>query len=265
MRSSHVFMFFIILSLSVSVSSKKSKALKKGLVKLAKSKAKSKTKTSSKKKAALKKGLIKLAKHKAKKKVKKALSKPSKSKSKVNLSSRKASCVSTEWIRRRGLEDKTFGTPQTAQVLCIPDEDLPCGTPGHLLRNVQQSSLISYQDVCEQRSDCMESTMLVSKLSHSFDWSQFKIEGRLELTSVSASTSSSPFSFSRIMAVAADGLIRNGMGYICDFAMIIARAYGSTLDVALKFTDGRKPHCSKVENGGTACLVDARTVGGRGK
>jgi len=147
-----------------------------------------------------------------------------------------ASCVSTAWIQEHKLEHATLGSSHFAKVLCVPGDKIPCGTPGHLLRSGQQGSLMTYREVCEIRADCIESSMLVSKLSHSFDWSRFKNANGLELTSVSACPTSTPISPSRIVAVLADGLNRNGMGAICNF---ISELPSSVIDATMKFTAGK--------------------------
>jgi len=238
MRFSLGLILFIALFVAVSAKSKKS-AVKKAVIKVAKPQVQYTVRKSSKKKK-VKKAVIKLAKKKLKKAVVKKLTKKKKKKPIIApvSSSRSAACVSTEWVRKRGLEGETFGTPQIAKVLCFPGGNIPCGTPGHLLRNVQDSTLISYQEACEHhRVDCIESSMLVSELSHSFDWSQFTTDDRLELTSVSANPSASASSLSRFVAVAADLLIRYGMGDFCNSIMQFLRARESLLVFALELSN----------------------------
>lgn len=81
--------------------------------------------------------------------------------------------------------------------------------------------------------------MLLFKLRHFFNWSQFKSDSGLELSSASASISSSAFSLSRIVDILAHGLIRNGMGHICNFIKDVHRAYEYFVFVALKVTCGK--------------------------
>lgn len=118
-------------------------------------------------------------------------------------------CVSTAWLQSRGVAHATLRNAGSASVLCIPGSDLPCGTLGHLLRD--GSSLVSYREVCEKRTDCVESTMTVSQLSHTFDWSVYQSNG-LELTSLSAHPASHNMSPSRMVANVADALNRGGLG-----------------------------------------------------
>lgn len=154
----------------------------------------------------------------------------------VKPEAKQASCVSTSWLQERGLEQATLGASNLATVLCVPGENFPCGTPGHMLRDNRKGSLMTYREVCEIRADCIESAMLVSKLSHTFDWSQFKNEDGLELTSVSACPSSTAISASRIVAVLADGLNRNGMGAISN---LITELPQSVLFASMKFTGSK--------------------------
>jgi len=123
----------------------------------------------------------------------------------------RASCVSSAWLLERNLHHATLGSSGIAKVICLPDSSLPCGTPGHILRNAVNGRLVTYREVCAHRSGCIHSTMLVSKLSHSFDWSEFKT-----LTSVSVHPSSSVLYLSRIVAAIANGLNRRGFGAVCN-------------------------------------------------
>ena len=119
-------------------------------------------------------------------------------------------CVSTAWLRDNGVADAAIRHSGAARVLCI--SGLPCGTPGHLLRN-SNSKLVSYREICEHRADCVESVMPVSQLSHAFDWSQFTdSEGLLSLTSLSAHSHSTPLSPSRIIAHLTDRMNKVGLG-----------------------------------------------------
>jgi len=120
-------------------------------------------------------------------------------------------CVSTAWLKSAGVAHATLRHAGMASVLCIPGSTLPCGTPGHLLR--QGASLVSYREVCATRT-CVESAMHVSQLSHTFDWSVYKSVNGLELTSLSAHPDSYNMSPSRIIAKFADALNRAGLGSV---------------------------------------------------
>jgi len=122
-------------------------------------------------------------------------------------------CISTAWLRKHGLLHAQLGKSNGAsKVLCIPDSNLPCGTPGHILRD-QSGTLVTYNEVCAERGDCIQSNMQVSQIRHDVDWSSHKSHG-LELTSLSAHPSSSTASPSRIVAHAADLLNRYGLGLV---------------------------------------------------
>lgn len=137
-----------------------------------------------------------------------------------------APCISTSWLRERGLEHAAIHHGGTANVLCVPGlPELPCGTPGHLLREYASGSggcnLVTYREVCARRRGCIKSATAVSQLSHAFDWSQFKAAGALEgstvqLTSLSAHPLSSPSSPSRFVAYLADRLNSAGLGALCN-------------------------------------------------
>lgn len=126
-------------------------------------------------------------------------------------------CVSTEWIKNENLSKHVLRNGKQSKVLCIPG--LPCATRGHVLRQCnsrKQCDLRTYQEVCEKRYDCTESTILVSQLSHSFDWSVYR-SGNLQLTSLSMNSPAGMYSISRCVAQAAEIMIRNEMGSICNF------------------------------------------------
>lgn len=132
-------------------------------------------------------------------------------------------CVSTQWLAQRGLQRAVLRSsgPSEKHVLCIPDQELPCGTPGHLLRNFDTGKLASYQTVCEMRGDCIRTSMPVSQLSHNYDWAVYRT-GMYELTSLSAHPETkSPFSPSRILAAFVDTLNKAGMGRICDAFILL--------------------------------------------
>jgi len=129
-------------------------------------------------------------------------------------------CVSTQWILERGLQHAVLrdSGAQMQPVLCIPDNngDIPCGTPGHLLRDANTRKLVSYQTLCDKRRDCISTSMPVSQLSHNYDWSRYRTEN-YELTSLSAHPhAKTQYSPSRILAGIADMLNRAGMGRMCD-------------------------------------------------
>lgn len=131
-------------------------------------------------------------------------------------------CVSTEWLRMRRLLHEAIHHAGSAPVLCVPAGELPCGTPGHLLRTTTDK-LVSYQEVCEKRRDCVQSTMEVSQLSHAFDWSPFRSDdGTLSLTSLSAhpDAPAGAWTTSRIVAHAADMLNNAGFGFVSNFVAL---------------------------------------------
>lgn len=143
------------------------------------------------------------------------------------------SCIATAWLKQRGLENAAILHAGFCAVFCIPS--LPCGTPGHLLRQCNKflrCTLVTYREVCETRSDCIESTTAVSQLSHSFEWSAFRAPGKeegttLELTSLSVHSLSSPSSPYRFIANAADRLNSMGLGSICNAVALFAHRLNS--------------------------------------
>lgn len=139
-----------------------------------------------------------------------------------------APCIETAWLKKNDLMHQTIRHAGTTRVLCIPA--LPCATPGHLLR--RERALVSYGEVCETRTDCIESTAAVSQLSHTYDWSRYAA-GSLELTSLSAhpeSTSSSP---SRLLATLADVLNKNGLGSVCNFVAVLPYKFAASFERAI--------------------------------
>jgi len=144
-------------------------------------------------------------------------------------------CISTQWLKARNLLHArirpTAIAITIAPVLCIPGiGGLPCGTPGHLLRD-QSGKLVSYRQVCATRSDCIESVMEVSQLSHSYDWSPHNF-GNFRLTSLSAhplSSTTSLFSASRIIAHVTDLLNRAGLGFISNFIALLPSSVAATM------------------------------------
>ncbi len=132
----------------------------------------------------------------------------------------KPECISTAFLMEHGLGHAAIRHHGVAPVLCIPG--LPCGSAGHLLRECTSEKtckLVSYAEVCEYRSDCMQSQMPVSQLKHSFDWSVYRIpsgENSLALTSLSAHPDAKSMSFSHIIAKTADLLNQVGLGRLCD-------------------------------------------------
>ena len=139
-------------------------------------------------------------------------------------------CISTTWLFQRGLEHAALRHSQTTRVVCIAGlPDIPCGTSGHLLRvcttDRSSCSLTTYREICTKRSDCVSTTMPVSQLSHTFDWSQFNWnsnEGLIyELTSLSANPNSSKFALSRVVAIVADRLNRVGLGSFCNKVSLV--------------------------------------------
>ena len=134
-------------------------------------------------------------------------------------------CVSSEWLERSRLMHAATIHYGEMSVLCIPkSSNLPCGTPGHLLRVRDTNDgckLVSYQELCSTRFDCVKSSVRVSSLRHSFDWSSIRtpkaIDGTwIEATSVSAYEHAKRWSISRFVAVIADTMNRNDFGILCD-------------------------------------------------
>lgn len=131
-------------------------------------------------------------------------------------------CVSTLWIEKNGFSDGIMKKFAKAPVLCIPD--LPCGTPGHALRECDignKCRLHTYKEICEDRNDCVQSVMPVSRLRSSFDWSAVTkttsdVSGSLTMTSISMHPDASYISVSRMIANVAEKLIQNGMGWAID-------------------------------------------------
>ncbi len=133
-------------------------------------------------------------------------------------------CVSTSWLARQGLSQHVIYNGGQAHVICIPG--LPCGTSGHLLRVCRAGrascTLVSYASLCKERDDCSNSEMSVSQLSHSYDWSVFRIsspssDSSIELTSLSQNHGANEFSPSNVVArITADLLNRNGYGHVCN-------------------------------------------------
>jgi len=136
-------------------------------------------------------------------------------------------CISTQWLVERGLQGAVLRNSGTSNqnVLCIPDDNgnIPCGTPGHLLREANTGKLISYQTVCDERKDCIRSAMPVSQLSHDYDWSFYRT-GKFELTSLSAhpDSKSNDYAPSRILAALADMLNTAGLGRLCDSFVLLS-------------------------------------------
>lgn len=131
-------------------------------------------------------------------------------------------CVETAWLQRNGLSHGVFENFGNARVLCV-SEDLPCGTPGHILRACNESGcmLKTYADVCSNNPECVETVKPVARLRHSFDWSVIRSSkcskfGNLQLTSLSQAENAGRYSSSRFIAHVADGLIRSGLGFVCD-------------------------------------------------
>lgn len=143
-------------------------------------------------------------------------------------------CVSTQWLAERGIQRATVlrdFAPSRAHVLCIPDADIPCGTPGHLLRAVATGELMSYRTICEDhRKDCVRSAMPVSQLSHNYDWSVYTDRvGTYELTSLSAHPDAeSKYSPSRLLATVVDTLNKAGLGRVCDAFLLLTHRTPST-------------------------------------
>ncbi len=139
-----------------------------------------------------------------------------------------AKCVSTKWLEDNGMSPGILRKGPVSKVICIPG--LPCATPGHLLRRCEQQScsLVTYKEVCDNRSDCTESAMEVSQLSHQFDWSNVR-SGELALTSLSAHPNSTALSISRLIAHIADQLNKKNLGFVTDLAARFYPSFSSTV------------------------------------
>jgi len=137
-----------------------------------------------------------------------------------------APCVETAWLKKNDLIHAAIRHAGVARVLCIPG--LPCGTAGHLLRR-RNGALVSFREVCETRSDCVESTAAVSQLSHMYDWSRYSA-GALQLTSLSAHPESHARSVSRVIASLADTLNKNGLGWVCNMVAVLPLHVSNTFN-----------------------------------
>lgn len=132
-----------------------------------------------------------------------------------------AVCVSTAWLKERNLLHARLRDTGTSPVLCIPGNgNLPCGSPGHILRDSISGKLRTYREVCAERMDCVASTMEVSQLNHRLDWSVYKSHG-LALTSLSAHPLSTPMSPSRVVACIADFFNRIGLSSVINAVAIL--------------------------------------------
>lgn len=96
-------------------------------------------------------------------------------------------------------------------------------TPGHLLRRCGSSGschLISYRQLCSEEMECIETSMPVSSLIHSFDWSQYQTTmtscDSLHVTSVTQHPYATVRHPSRLVAITAEAINRYGLGYLCD-------------------------------------------------
>jgi len=133
---------------------------------------------------------------------------------------KKKPCIATQWLAERGLMSRALRhSTGTAEVLCINSSGLPCGTPGHLLRESRTGLLRSYAEICSVK-DCISTSVAVSQLSHQYDWSIFGENG-LQLTALSAHPDSTTYSPSRIVARLADNLNEMGLGLISNFFALV--------------------------------------------
>lgn len=139
------------------------------------------------------------------------------------LESCKADCVETEWLHENGLEQGILWDSGVARTLCIPG--LPCGTEGHLLRKCDKNGscmLLSYKEMCEERTDCYSKYAKVSRLSAKFDWSSVQLENcskdknSITLTSLSIDTEGKDMGVSILVAFIGDKMISYGFGSVVD-------------------------------------------------
>lgn len=129
-------------------------------------------------------------------------------------------CVSTSWLEENGFSHAILRKTGLAKVLCLPD--LPCATPGHMLRKYVRNRyhLLTYAQVCAENNLCVESKTYVSQISHIQDWSFVK-SGDLSLTSVSVDPNSkSMLSISRLIAHLADHMNAKGFGRISNIIVL---------------------------------------------
>ena len=130
-------------------------------------------------------------------------------------------CVSTKWLKERGLQDKSIYTSvEKTRVLCIRNaEQLPCATPGHLLRSCDVEGnciLKTYQEICTSNPlGCVEDMQHVSRLSHNYHWGTYKHQ-HYHLTSLSVEATDGYYSLSYRIAQITDKLVCAGYGNICD-------------------------------------------------
>lgn len=136
------------------------------------------------------------------------------------ISTESVPCISTQWIENNDMSHGILKRGGLSSVLC--PTGLPCGTPGHLLRecNGVTCDLVTYAEVCRISGDCIESVEHVSQLSNQLDWSKFKV-GQLSLTSLSVNPMSSKNSLSRFIAKVTDFMNGNGLGTLSDFVAMI--------------------------------------------
>ncbi|KAI0560743.1 hypothetical protein FGB62_102g022 [Gracilaria domingensis] len=134
-------------------------------------------------------------------------------------------CVETSWLKRNGLGHGILRERGASSVLCPPN--LPCATPGHLLRKCDIASsctLQTYAQTCKEREDCVYRCTEVSRLRNSVDWSMVSSSESngisLYLTSLSVHEHESRFPFSHGVAHLADWLNSRGLGDICDTVVL---------------------------------------------
>jgi len=144
----------------------------------------------------------------------------------------KNACISTAWLKERDLEHASIRAGTMSKVYCISD-NLPCATPGHLLRDTTSGKFLSYSEVCEMRLDCVESFMLVSQLDHTFDWSVYR-SSNLELTSLSVHPLSTHAATAYLIANAADILNRAGLGVISNTIALIPVRYAIAMESIIR-------------------------------
>lgn len=85
--------------------------------------------------------------------------------------------VDTTWLKENGHENGILIERKAGNVLCIPDENIPCGTHRDILRQCDYAkcSLKTYEEISILRKDCYLKTVPVSRLRSSYDWSHVKI------------------------------------------------------------------------------------------
>lgn len=136
-------------------------------------------------------------------------------------------------MKQIGRTDGILAERETGTILCIPTEDLPSGTPGHILRQCNDTvdskcTLKSYSEACDERSDCYAKTVPVPRLRSTCARSIVKISD--EFTSLSKhdpkTNSEMAVTISHGIVIVADILKKHGFGQVVDIVVLsILRLY----------------------------------------